>query len=291
MFRKSLPDDFDEELYLAMHPDVRRSGMNAKRHFLKYGLKEGRSYKLTLRPRYRNEFLARLIEFPSILEIGPFDRPVAREFALPGADLEFVDCLSTDELKSRAREIPGRSPDGVPHISYVASGKLAGVITRQFDCVVSCHMIEHTPDFIGHMLDVKSLLKPGGAYLFLCPDKRKCFDHFLPETRLPDAVVAYLEQRTRPTLRSVVEHRAFARYDYETTDDPLRKPNMGCWEAILNAKQEYESSEYVDVHCWQFTPESLLELIEAIISLGLLDRPSRCESFQLGDEIGAFIQW
>jgi SAM-dependent methyltransferase len=265
--------------------------VDAKVHFLTHGLKEGRSYKFADPPRHRHEFLARLLQYSSILEIGPFDSPVAREFASPTADLEFADWLPTDELKLRARAIPERNPEGVPHISYVARGKLADVITRKFDCVVSSHMIEHVPDFITHFNDVRSLLKPRGAYLFLCPDKRKCFDHFLPASRLPEVVTAYLEQRTRPTLRSVVEHRAFTRGDFANADDPLRRPNERDWATVLLARQEFESSEYVDVHCWQFTPDSLLELIEAIISLGLLARPFRYEVMQLGDEIGAYVQW
>jgi SAM-dependent methyltransferase len=179
----------------------------------------------------------------------------------------------------------------VPHISYITRGKLSDVVKRQFDCVVSSHMIEHSPDLITHLREVRSVLKPGGAFLFLCPDKRRGPEQFLPESRLPEVVTAFLEQRTRPTLRSVIEHRAFIRHDFATADDPLRKPNKNTWATILSAQQEFESREYCDVHVWQFTPDSLLELIEGMTSLGLLERPSRCEIRDAGGQIGGLIQW
>ncbi|MEA2839179.1 MAG: hypothetical protein QOF41_509 [Methylobacteriaceae bacterium] len=40
-----LPRDFDDPLYLQLHPDVARAGMNPRLHYLRYGMGEGRRYK------------------------------------------------------------------------------------------------------------------------------------------------------------------------------------------------------------------------------------------------------
>jgi hypothetical protein len=41
-----LPPDFDPQLYLSLHLDVARTGMDPVRHYLQFGHKEGRRYRL-----------------------------------------------------------------------------------------------------------------------------------------------------------------------------------------------------------------------------------------------------
>lgn len=40
-----LPRDFRDHVYLDLHEDVRRAGVNAREHYLKYGMTEGRAYR------------------------------------------------------------------------------------------------------------------------------------------------------------------------------------------------------------------------------------------------------
>lgn len=42
---KGLPKDFDPNLYLELHKDVRDGGMDPAKHFIQFGLTEGRKYK------------------------------------------------------------------------------------------------------------------------------------------------------------------------------------------------------------------------------------------------------
>lgn len=41
----NVPDDFDPNVYLELNPDVKKVGLDAVEHFLKYGVNEGRQYK------------------------------------------------------------------------------------------------------------------------------------------------------------------------------------------------------------------------------------------------------
>lgn len=43
--RKKLPPDFDSNIYLELHADVRAAGVDAAEHYLQYGIHEGRAYK------------------------------------------------------------------------------------------------------------------------------------------------------------------------------------------------------------------------------------------------------
>ena len=50
-----LPKDFDGEVYLKLNPDVKKAGLDAKRHYLEYGIKENRAWnknRLTKRPKF-----------------------------------------------------------------------------------------------------------------------------------------------------------------------------------------------------------------------------------------------
>ncbi len=40
-----LPEDFDPELYLELHPDVRAAGVDPAKHYLDFGMKEKRAYR------------------------------------------------------------------------------------------------------------------------------------------------------------------------------------------------------------------------------------------------------
>ena len=41
----TLPPDFDDAVYLSLHPDVAAAGAHPREHYLQYGYREGRQYK------------------------------------------------------------------------------------------------------------------------------------------------------------------------------------------------------------------------------------------------------
>ena len=63
-----LPNDFDPDIYLELHADVKSAGVDPGRHYLEFGINEGRAYKrqgglenvlakfLTIRPMNKNAF-------------------------------------------------------------------------------------------------------------------------------------------------------------------------------------------------------------------------------------------
>ena len=45
-----LPEDFDPDVYLRLHPDVKAAGVDPVRHYLEFGINESRKYKEAIRP-------------------------------------------------------------------------------------------------------------------------------------------------------------------------------------------------------------------------------------------------
>lgn len=220
----------------------------------------------------RDTFSAMILkncQFESILEIGPLNRPLVST-----AQTKYFDLLPTDELKKKAI-LEGLNPNTVPTISYSDKQGNLGVIHDRFDNLVSAHVIEHQPDLIAHLISCSNLLSNGkGRYWLVIPDKRYCFDAFLPESSLLEIFRAYKEKVTKPTIWKVIEHRALT-----THNDPVLHwksqagiRNFEIKERFRAAEAEYRNAngKYIDVHCWQFTPESFSNIIDALCKLDLI---------------------
>lgn len=216
----------------------------------------------------RKQLLSLVDESDSILEIGPFTRPVIR-----GSNVKYFDVLCREDLVRRAKAIKYPS-DNVPEIDFTSSDGDLSVVTDSFDLCVSSHCIEHQPDLIRHLEQVSKVLKSQGSYLLIIPDKRYCFDHFIPESTVPDVIDAI--GRRLHTLGNVVRHRASV-----THNDAIRhwKGDHGeprgykDTDIFRRAIREFEAANgsYIDVHSWQFTPSGFKLLIDTLNCIGLIN--------------------
>ena len=184
--------------------------------------------------------------------------------------MHYADWLSREELIERARVVKeqggARDASKIPEIQWVLSSGY-GQIDCNYDAVVSHHCVEHQPDLISHFLDVRSVLCDGGWYLLSLPNKNHCFDHFIPETTLVDVLEAYYMKRKKPSFKSVLEHRAFTSETFFDGINPYDSFRPGMKRRFDRAFGEFNNSDYVDVHCWQFTPESFKKNCQSIVRL------------------------
>ena len=140
------------------------------------------------------------------------------------------------------------------------------------------------------------LVGRGGLYFLIIPDKRYCFDHFLRESTIADVLDAYLTQRRLHSARSIIEHRVLTGHN-----DPLRhwKGDHGSplldHKRLVEALAEIEANrgKYVDVHAWQFTPQSFREVTDTLNKLALVPlRPLRVYETPAGRlEFCAVLHW
>ena len=205
-----------------------------------------------------------------ILEIGPLNRPL-----ITGDFMKYFDLLPTEELTVRAAE-QGLNSDTVPSIDFFDRNGDLSVVTDKFHDVISAHCIEHQPDLIRHLQNVSNILKSSSSrYWCVLPDKRYCFDALLPETKLTEVVEAFESKSTKPNIWKVIEHRALTTHNdsREHWAGNHGQPNAGLRSRWVSAKQEFENSKgsYIDVHCWQFTPQSFVNLINGLRDLGFID--------------------
>ncbi|MFC0303600.1 methyltransferase domain-containing protein [Rhizorhabdus histidinilytica] len=259
-----LPPAFDAGYYLSANPDLAIAADAAADHYAATGRAEGRvASPLAL----RENLIGLIADGRSVLEIGPFCRPLLR-----GPNIAYLDVLDAGQLRARAVEV-GADPAGCPaHIDYV--GGLEQV-RRRFDAVISSHAIEHQPDLIHHLQQIERILQADGLFCLIVPDKRYCFDHYIAESTIADVIEAHREQRRRHSLASVIEHHALT-----THNDPrlhwagdhgpaVRADRVAQVEKAMRS-HDFNPGRYIDVHAWYFTPDSFRTTIETLTELGLI---------------------
>ena len=219
----------------------------------------------------RDALVAAAQSADSALEIGPFHNP-----SLSGPNVAYFDLQRQPELIARVADY-GLPTDRVPHIDFAdPKGDLSG-IDRRFAAVFSSHCIEHQPSLIRHLDQVSALLEPGGRYYLIAPDKRFCFDHYLPLSTLGGVIEAHLQDRRIHTLANLIDARTLVTHNQKIrhwTADHGDYPTTGhVRNAARHAIAEYEAADgaYIDIHAWRFTPGRFSEIITALNALDFID--------------------
>jgi len=187
---------------------------------------------------------------------------------------DYGDGLAESNLGIALKEI-GYPVANAPEIDFVSpTGDLSTVGDNVFDVVLSCHSIEHQPDLIAHLQHIARILRAGGRYLLLIPDKRYCFDHFLAASTVADVVQTHRDRLRTHSVASVIEHRALT-----THNDSARHWNGDHEQPGVNAEPqritqaihecEKADGDYIDVHAWQFTPQTFRSLMNQLVAIGL----------------------
>ncbi|WP_082503707.1 methyltransferase domain-containing protein [Methylobacterium sp. Leaf117] len=264
-----IPPELDIDFYKLLHEDLKNlTDEEIKNHFEEFGRSEGR---FASPAAHRSGFVKLLPTEADVLEIGPFTKPV-----LTGANIKYFDVLDKSGLLARAREIgfPIQADFDIDYVSSV--GDLSIVPENEFDAVFSSHCIEHQPDLVRHLVNVSRILKEGGRYFLIVPDKRYCFDHFLEASSLDNVLKAFEERRMVHTMTSVFEHHALT-----THSDPIG--HWSNWHDDPNASDiarraahavkifDEARGSYIDVHAWQFTPQSFRYIIDELRKRELID--------------------
>jgi SAM-dependent methyltransferase len=262
-----LPAEFDCADYLMYNPDL--SGLSdeaLREHYEKYGMEEGRRANSVAT---RNDFAAIVPPGAEVLEIGPSCAPLLR-----GPRTKYFDVLPRSALIELAEPLDIPSSE-VPEIDYLSPIGDLGIVDRQFDFALSSHCIEHQPDLVSHLCNVERILRPGGCYFLLVPDKRYCFDHFLAESTLAEVLAAYDERRTRHSLKSLLEHRVLTTHNenerHWAADHGSYMENFEY--RTMSTLSEWHTSDgsYLDVHAWYFTPAGAKRIFSALATLEFTD--------------------
>lgn len=208
------------------------------------------------------------------LEIGACDLPTVPKDL---GKCRYADFRSSQEMI----EMWGLQPETVCNVDYILSRDqaLSTQIAEKFDYVIACHVLEHVPDVISYLSDLKLLLKPGGKrIIFLTiPDKRATLDATRSSTTVERLLHNHHEGIRSPSFEHILEfHRHWIGYSNGDKPLPLKEAYDYASEAVR--------SRSADAHCNVWTGEEFREQIEELIAAGFLPGQSlvRYEPFYVG---------
>ena len=271
---------FNSESYLKANLDVESAIANGEfsdafEHYQKYGRLESRGH--TAYPaNTREEKSLALINREGIgLEIGPSHNPIAPRAA--GYNVEIVDHLTKEGLREKYAD-HGVDINKIEDVDYVWNGQpITELIGKKeyYDFILASHVIEHIPNLLFFLKECESLLKRGGVLSLVISDKRYCFDYFNPISGTGEILDAWLDSRTRPSPGQVFNHIANAsKKEGSIAWDKDTVGNINLVHTFLDAKNLFHHAkanpDYIDVHCWRFTPASFRLLINDLRELGLI---------------------
>lgn len=215
-------------------------------------------------------------------EIGPLDRPLVRKNE---GRIHYVDYCDTAALRQRW-STDSNVDTSVLQVDVVWGSRTlrqalvdACVIDEApgvgLDYVIASHVVEHVPDLITWLQEVRLALHARGSLRLAVPDKRYTFDYLRQLTTLGDVLDAYVRQRRVPSGSRVLDFALnMAEVDcglaWAGRLDPalLKKPYT--WsDAIALARDAEINGTYHDVHCWVFTPQRFCELMAELSRCGL----------------------
>jgi predicted SAM-dependent methyltransferase len=284
---------FNEVEYLEANPDVAAAVKEGKfhsghEHYEIYGEREGR--RLFGRSP-REEMVFQFLDKKGLgLEIGPSHNPIAPK--KKGFNVHILDHASAAELRDKYQG-HDVNVDNIEEVDFVWHGETFQELigkTGCYDWIIASHVIEHIPDLISYFQQCEALLKPDGILSLVIPDKRYCFDYFSSSSSTGNVLDAYSEKRVRPSHGQIFDYIA----------DSAKRNGDIAWLAdglggadelahtFVEAQAHWEKSisttDYIDAHCWRFTPASFRLMISDLLSLGLINLDIKAEFDTMGCE-------
>jgi SAM-dependent methyltransferase len=272
---------FDETAYLNLHPDVRKAveeGLfkSGSHHYEVCGKREGRALDSASNLTSREIKALQSIDKNGLgLEIGPSHNPIAPKSK--GYNVHILDHLNAADLRVKYAD-HGVNLDNIEEVDFVWSGEPIHELignTHQYDWIIASHLIEHVPDLISFFQECEILLKENGVLFLVIPDKRYCFDALMPPSTTGELLDAWIQKRTKPTPGQVFDHFANASMRHGNiawADDGgggVDKLVHEFAEAADAFKRASSSDEYIDVHCWRFTPNSFKLILHDLKKINL----------------------
>lgn len=211
------------------------------------------------------------------LELGPLTSPVVKKSE---GDIYYLDHMSQADLRKKYKNEPVDLDKIVP-VDYVLKSSLKDTVgKKKFDYVIASHVIEHIPDTVSWLHDVSSILNPGGILSLVIPDKRFTFDIERNVSQPTEVISSYIDKLEKPTssmmydFASLYAENIDAVSVWRDADYYLKLPPKHRWsheQAVQMCLENTKPGEYIDCHCYVYTPASFIEILRKLTKDDLID--------------------
>jgi SAM-dependent methyltransferase len=208
------------------------------------------------------------------LEIGAQHAPLV---AKSESDVRYVDYATTEEIRAGWTKSHVVDPGSLVDVDIVwGVTPLRDTVPGPVDYIVASHVIEHVPDLVGWLAELRAALKDDGVVCLAIPDRRFTFDLFRTETALSEVIEAHLLGHRQPTIRQVFDalsrtrpntHAEAWESDPKARLAPIPEKLQRAYET---ARDLVANPRYFDTHCWVFTPRAFLDVLDGLHALDLL---------------------
>ena len=225
---------------------------------------------------FRRNFLMQGLSTASpVLEFGPLDKPLLNKNSSKVFYIDYTDLANLQKIYANEKDVVVEnicSPD------FILNGLSLAKLTegKKFQGIVASHVIEHVPNIIDWLKETANLLDDSGILNLAIPDKRFCFDSHRALSTATDMIGAFLNNEKKPTPRMIFDQNAY--YIEQDTYGiwrngarPIKNPDARLKYALEQAQLCLNTDQYMNVHCWVFTPESFLHCIHSLIEMDLFD--------------------
>lgn len=225
----------------------------------------------------RSELLLSLFDATGTgLEIGPSFNPLLPK--AQGYKVDILDHLTADALRAKYRDAPGVDLSRIEDVDFVSDGgSIAALVDRpsHYDFCVALHVIEHTTDLLGFLLDCETLLRGDGVLVLAIPDKRYSFDMLRPRSSTGDVLQAHVERHRVHAIGKVFDELAYNCLRGGAIAWPRDAVGeLSFFRPPQDARQLFdrlrEHNEFIDIHAWQFTPSSFRLIVHDLAELGFI---------------------
>lgn len=214
------------------------------------------------------------------LEFGPLNKPIVKK---SDGDIRYVDVKDTEGMKAFIGDVGGYKSSEYVDIDYVWSGgSFRDVVGPdiEFDYSIASHVIEHTPNMLGWLDDIASVLKEGGIIALAIPDKRYTFDVIREVTPPAVFIDNWVRRESVPRAMHIFDHysQVVQIWGPETEllwkgeIDPSTIARYHSDEIALQLCIDAQNNgSYTDCHAYTFTPASFENIITMATRLNILD--------------------
>ncbi len=127
--------------------------------------------------------------------------------------------------------------------SFIDAQTMLNVPVESVDFVISAHVIEHLFDPIGAIVKALNVIKKGGIFLLVVPEKSKTWDHLRPATTLEHLILDYADEGQGTKFEAYIEHAKYVHPDITGSDLEPSEINEA-------ARRTMEAGMDIHVHSW-----------------------------------------